>query len=369
LFKTDLLLAQLKSDDEALMIMSALGLTMNEWPFIKNNGGALNMLSSDLFINLLEKRVSAHPQLNKHWSFLRENLDFFYEHKGFLCTPINFSGLRLFKLPRGPLVFFARHNKACIQSLPQVAIVGARDACERGLQWTKRLAQSLARFNINIISGGALGVDREAHWGALLENKRTCIVSGLTCDLRDKTIIFNNKYNNYLALLYPFGPFFPQAKYMFVERNKYVAALSDALVVVQGREGSGTLHTAKFAESLKVPLYAIPGALDNTLSYVPNKLLEEKRAMALTNFEHLAHFLLDKAPNIKKKQPKAEEEPSEELVPELLKLIKNNGNALSMSQILDLSKKSFLAAQKELLEFELEGKIIKRGSQFVLTGR
>lgn len=175
-----------------------------------------------------------------------------------------------------------------------------------------------------------------------------------------------------IAIIHSFGPFFPQAKYMFVERNKFVAASCDALIVVQGREGSGTLHTVKFAEALNIPIYAIPGAIDNPLSYVPNLLLQRNRAKAIADFEQIAEALVTNGLKAPKKQRKVEEDvvahEAPEDLPELLRLIKNHGNSLSMSDILNLTGKEFLLAQKELLEFELSGRIIKRGSQFVLTG-
>jgi DNA protecting protein DprA len=368
LFNVDSLLAQIKNDDEALIIISALGNSLACWPFIKNMGGPLVALQSDLFINMLIKKVQKHPNLASHWAKIRNNLDNFYETQGFLCTPANANNknIKFFKLPEAPLVFFGRYNSELLHKGPHVAIVGARDACDRGLYWSKTLAQKLASDGINIISGGAHGIDREAHKGALDSGGLTCVISGFCCNFNTKPTLFGGAYDyRHVAIVHPFGPFFIQAKYMFVERNKYVAALADALIVVQGKEGSGTLHTVKFAESLQVPIYAVPGALDNPLSYVPNKLLQKQRAQALVDFEQISEALVTNAPKAPKK-PKKVEEPC---LPELLMLIKAHGNALSMNEILAFSGRDFSALQKELLVYELSGQIIKRGAQFVLTGR
>lgn len=374
MFNLDNLLADLKNEKEALVIISALGTSVADWSFIKNIGGPLKALQTDLFITMIKKRIQTHPNLAGHWTGLREKLDYFYTQHGFLCTPLDQNSVRLFRIPHAPLVFFGRFNPSCLESLDNVAIVGARDACKRGLNWSRSLAGHLAAKNINVVSGGAQGIDFEAHQGALSQGGVTCVVSGFTCNLRDKAHRWARiKDQDRMVIIYPFGPFFPQGKYMFVERNKYVAALSDALIVVQGREGSGTLHTVKFAEAQKIPIYAVPGALDNPLSFVPNQLLQSGRARAAANFEQIAQALMTNRSKAPKKQKKALDQTAaptlSEPLPEVLLLIKNHGNSLSMAEILALSGKSFLFMQKELLEFELAGRIIKQGTQFVLTGR
>ena len=374
MFSPDILLKQIKNDEEALVIISGLGCSIADWSFIKNIGGALKALESDLFLNMIKKRVESHPDLAQHWTGLGEKLDYFYAQQGFLCTPLDQKSSRLFKIPHAPLVFFGRFNPRCINNSVQVAVVGARDACEGGREWSRSLAAKLAARNINVISGGAVGIDREAHQGALKEGGTTCVVSGLACSLSDKARrLANTQDQDRMAIIYPFGPFFPQGKYMFVERNKYVVALSDALIVVQGREGSGTLHTVKFAEGQKIPIYAVPGALNNPLSYVPNLLLQSGRARAVADFEQIAQALMTNESKTPKKHKKAFDLTAtpmlSEPLPEVLLLIKNHGNSLSMSEILAFSGKSFLAMQKELLEYEIAGRIIKQGAQFVLTGR
>lgn len=374
MFNPDILLAQIKNNEEALIIISALGNYSGDWSFIKNIGGPLKVLKSDLFIDIIKNKIQTFPHLIQQWDGLREKLDYFYSQKGFLCTPLDKTNTRLFKIPNAPLVFFGRFNPSCMKKMTQVAVVGARDACENGLNWSRSLSSHLASRNINVISGGALGIDHAAHQGALNQHGTTCVVSGLACSLRDKAQNIAREYDHdRMAIIYPFGPFFPQAKYMFVERNKYVVALADALIVVQGREGSGTLHTVKFAETQKIPIYAVPGAVNNPLSYVPNMLLQNERARAIADFEQITQAIVTNGTKAPKKQKKATDLIANtvlsESLPELLLLIKNNGNSLSMPEILALSGKSFSAMQKELLEFELAGRIIKQGAQFVLTGR
>ena len=95
----------------------------------------------------------------------------------------------------------------------QVAVVGARDACKSGLSWSRNLAKDLAAKNINVISGGATGIDREAHQGALEQGGTTCVVSGLACNLGDKArMLANTQTHDRLSIIYPFGPFFPARK-------------------------------------------------------------------------------------------------------------------------------------------------------------
>lgn len=373
MFNPRQVLSQVKNDNEALLIISTLGSTTNDWPFIRHMGGPQKILCSDLFEKMLIKKAAAHPLLKTRFSSFRTIMDSFYAQNGYLCTPLGNPRSRLFTIPHAPLVFFGYLNPLLVDRPPSAAIVGSRDACERGCNWSKSLAAFFAQKGIHVVSGGARGIDRAAHEGVLESGGTTCQVSGLACNfIKPHSSFFSGYDPQSVALIHPFGPFFPQAKYMFVERNKFVAGLSDALIVVQGRKGSGTLHTVLFAEALNIPIYAIPGAIDYPLSYVPNLLLQKGKAKALIDFEQIAEALVTNGVKGPKKHKKAFDDGQRPLdikpLPELVMLIKNHGNSLSMSEILTMTGKGFLPAQKELLELELSGQIVKRGSQFVLTG-
>lgn len=348
----------IKNDDEALVILSAIGMNWADWPAIKKLGGAQSVLNSSFIDKLFLNNHRLAQDLDK----LRSNLDYFYEHGGFLLSPQSAPTSRLARVNKAPLVFWGRGQEQISKHQPMVAIVGARKADDEGLKESFKLAQVLANHGISVVSGGAIGVDSAAHQGAIAGGAYTVVVSGVACSW------LNNKQPAQLAklaldrhcVLYPYGPTTPQAKFMFVERNRYVSALADAVVIVQGQEGSGTLHSARFAASLNVPLFAIPGSRNKPLSLVPNQLIASKQANALVDFAQFAGAMMTKPGKAHK--PKAQ---SLAEMPAILALIKEH-QALTIGEISALSGRSFLALQQEMLEYEMEGLVLKRGPQFVL---
>lgn len=352
---------QLSTDEEALLALSATGFSMKDWPFISRMG-ALNLLSSEIM----------RPMLNRlrHLDF-RQRFDQFLKKSGFIISPLSYPSSRLFKCPESCLAFFGRFNPDLLNEAPAVSVVGSRRATSYGLMMAQRLSTHLAKNQVVVVSGGASGIDQAAHRAALLSSGRTIAISGTALDFSDNDPCAKllKDHPDRSLVIYPFGPFIPQQKYMFVERNRYVASMADALVVVEGQVGSGTLHTANFAKKLDIPLFAVPGSLDNPESFAPNHLLEVGAAKGIRDFSQFALSWVAKQANPSKRHKKVkdrESAPSD--LPELLKLIKKHEGALGFDDLLKLSGKSFAALQRELFDHELSGRLIKRGAQFVLAG-
>lgn len=349
----------IKSDEEALLLLSNLGFLMRDWPLIKRLGGPKKILHCELLSSLIEKE---HIDL----SLFREHFDEFLATDGFILSHIK-SHSRLFKCTKAPLALLGRFDQRLLDEPKAVAIVGSRNASILGRNTAKKLASFLAEKNFLIVSGGAMGIDLCAHEGAIEAGGKTLAISGVAIDLRslDKTAMFFRQHQN-TAILYPFGPFVPQGKFMFVERNRFVASTSDAVVVVEGQKGSGTLHTANFAKKLNVPLFAIPGALDNPKAFAPNSLLDAGDAKALVDYD-LFVARVAKEKKARKVKCLSVEKNLVEPLPKLLQVLKDHENSLSFDELLKITGKSFMELQKELFEFELLGQVTKRGAQFVLT--
>ncbi len=366
----DQILTSIENDEEAALILSYLGIKWADEPLIMKLGGFQKFLKSDLLLRKLEQKIASDSNA-KFLATLRESLDRFYKEKGFLLTP--HGSLGFWQIKNAPLVLFGHFNRAVLHEKNSVAIVGSRKAGGEALKWTRDLSSILAKCGLNIISGGANGVDFAAHEGAISAGGSTLIVSGVACSLSISDI---NGPLRALGLekhcvLFPYGPTTPQGKFMFVGRNQYVVALAKAVVVVQGDKASGTLHTARFAKELGVALFAIPGALSNPLSFAPNQLLEEGSARALVDFDQFAAALVTKSPKPLKSQAKVEKEElaimNREPLPPLLKLLKDKGKQASMDELIIWSGRSYLSIQQDMLRFEMDGLVYKRGSQFVLA--
>jgi len=165
----------------------------------------------------------------------------------------------------------------------RVAIVGARDADEYGRDMARRLARGLARAGVSIVSGGARGIDAEAHEGALEAGGHTVVVLGCGVDQptpRSQRILFERVLEAGGALLSEYEDGTPVRDFRLVERNRLVSGLADAVVVVRASRTSGALITAALARRQGRPLLAVPGEAGHPLSEGPLRLLREGARLA-----------------------------------------------------------------------------------------
>ena len=142
-----------------------------------------------------------------------------------------------------------------------VAIVGSRAATPYGLEFACRLARDLAELGVPVVSGLARGIDAAAHAGALDAGGETVAVlpSGLDTITPAHHAALARRIAARGALLTEIESGGPRFRGQFVERNRLIAALAAATVVVEAAEVSGALSTAAAARNLGRPLLAVPG--------------------------------------------------------------------------------------------------------------
>jgi DNA processing protein len=167
---------------------------------------------------------------------------------------------RLRGLADGPELLYLRGAPG--EPALSVAIVGARAASGHAMATARALAAEVARAGGVVLSGGAVGVDAAAHRGALGAGGRT--VSVLACGLDapyppQSRPLFDEICAGGGAIVSPFGPGTPPRRFHFVRRNRILAAMADAVVVVEAGLGSGALYTAQSARELGRVLGASPG--------------------------------------------------------------------------------------------------------------
>jgi DNA processing protein len=165
-----------------------------------------------------------------------------------------------------------------------VAIVGARSCSAYGAQVAHELARELAAAGIVVVSGLARGVDGEAHRGALDGGGSTVAVLGCGID-RDyprsnADLARRIAQDGLIVSEYP--PGVEPAPWRFPARNRIVAGLCRATVVVEARERSGALITADFALELGRDVFAVPGEITSGLSAGTNDLLRQGAAPLLS---------------------------------------------------------------------------------------
>jgi DNA processing protein len=170
---------------------------------------------------------------------------------------------RLERTATPPAVLQIAGNAELLCAPRTVALVGARAATAAGLARARALASALAERGSVILSGGAIGIDGAAHAGALEAGGGTVAV--LAGDLADpypsrNHWLFERMLRSGGALVCPFDEGTPIRRWSFLRRNAVLAALADAVVVVEARVRSGSLATARAARALGRVVVAAPGS-------------------------------------------------------------------------------------------------------------
>ena len=181
---------------------------------------------------------------------------------------------RLLAIHDPPAGVFVRGEGDMPQEEPTVAIVGARACSPYGASVARSLARELAAAGVIVVSGLARGVDGAAHRGAL-ETGTTLAVLGCGID-RDYPRAHASLAAEITAegwVVSEYAPGVEPAPWRFPARNRIVAGLSDATIVVEARERSGALITADLALDEGRDVLAVPGEITSQLSAGTNHLL------------------------------------------------------------------------------------------------
>jgi DNA processing protein len=158
-----------------------------------------------------------------------------------------------------------------------VAVIGSRRATPYGLRIARTLAGDLARAGVTIVAGLARGIDAAAHEAALAAAGRTLAVlgSGLLRPYPPEHIGLLERVAGAGAVLSEFPLHAPPASRHFPQRNRVIAALALAVVVVEATERSGALGTVRHALDLGRTVLAVPGPVDQETSRGTLRLLHE----------------------------------------------------------------------------------------------
>ena len=158
---------------------------------------------------------------------------------------------------------------------PAVAIVGARACSSYGGQVARLLGRELATAGVVVVSGLARGIDGEAHRGALETDGHTVAVLGCGID-RDYPAAhaqLARQIAERALVVSEYEPGVEPAPWRFPARNRIIAGLCLATIVVEARERSGALITADFALDEGREVFAVPGEITSSLSAGTNALL------------------------------------------------------------------------------------------------
>ena len=175
-----------------------------------------------------------------------------------------------------PGLFVRGKNGHDVLRRPTVAVVGARSCSPYGAQVARMLGRELAAAGLVVVSGLARGIDGEAHRGALEAGGTTIAVLGCGID-RDYPAAHRELAARIRAsglTLSEYAPGVEPAPWRFPARNRIIAGLSAATVVVEARDRSGALITADLALEEGREVFAVPGEITSALSSGTNDLLK-----------------------------------------------------------------------------------------------
>lgn len=174
----------------------------------------------------------------------------------------------LLEIPDPPPMLYYRGNIQSVENrqlAAAIAIVGTREPTDYGKRWTRKISAALAQKGLTIVSGLAEGIDAEAHRSCLEAGGQTLAVLGTGVDVvypqRNKQLYQQILSQGLILSEHPAGTQ-PERVY-FPRRNRVIAGLSRAVLVMEAPIKSGALITARLANDYCRDVYVLPGSLDN----------------------------------------------------------------------------------------------------------
>ncbi len=254
-----------------------------------------------------------------------------------------------------PVILFYKGN-ADLNMEKVLGIVGTRKATEYGKNICEELLEELKEYNFLMISGLAYGIDIAAHKACVKKNIPNVGVLGHGLDMiypyQNKEVAKKMIDNG--GLLSEFISNTQPDKQNFPKRNRIVAGIIDALILVETAVDGGAMITAAVANSYNRDVMAFPGDVKNKYSRGCNKLIKTNRAALVENADDVVEFLNW---NQKEKKPKPQRELFLELSVEekLIYNLLNERNEISIDEITSNLPLTPSALASNLLNLEFQG--------------
>lgn len=245
---------------------------------------AIDGVGSVLLKNLKDKSV--FEKANQELQFIQSN-----DIKAFYFQDEDYPE-RLKHCIDGPVVLFSSGN-IDLKKGKIISIVGTRQITSYGIEFCRKLIEDLAPLDPIIVSGFAYGVDIVAHQLAMENNLQTIgvVAHGLNQ-------IYPKPHKKYVAKMEQNGGFMTEFwsssnpdKENFVRRNRIVAGMTEATIVIESADRGGSLITANMANDYNRDVFAVPGRVTDKYSQGCNNLIKTQKANVLTNAADLIYIL------------------------------------------------------------------------------
>lgn len=257
--------------------------------WIRELGSAETWTSVGIRMEQAEKIANSIKQSNRHVDPMDGNDKGFFE----ITRYDSDYPMVLNQIAKPPWVLYAK-GRLELLARPIVAIVGTRLPTAYGRETTAKVAQELSDAGITVISGLAKGIDSRAHEAALRGAGSTIAVLPTpidTCYPPQNLSLYRSLGERGLLLSEtPLGTKLHPGQ--FHQRNRIIAGLACATIVVEGARKSGSMITAKFASQNDRELFAVPGPISSPMSEGPHALIQEEKARILTNIDDIFEQLL-----------------------------------------------------------------------------
>ena len=252
------------------------------------------------------------------------------------------------------------------------AIVGTRAASEYGKTLAFKIAKELSELGFNIVSGLAIGIDTQAHLGAL-EGGKTCLSAGKTIAVLGSAIDDNSIYpsqnlklvdkiiNSGGAVTSEYAPETKSEIWFFPERNRIIAGMSRGVLVVEAPEKSGALITARLALEQNREVFAIPGSLFSKNSLGTNNLIKSGAKLVSSVDDILEELNLT---DLKPKAMKTFENNLSKEEARILKIIEIE--PLHVDKICEITKMPMNQILSTISMLEIQGIIKNIGGKFTV---
>ena len=254
---------------------------------------ATELEKSGISQNLSQKIIDARKNINPTEEFHKlQNADIHIT-----TVQDKYFPKKLKNISSPPFLLYVRGNLEVLNK-PSVAIVGSRKISDYGKHALTSIVPDIARAHITIISGLALGTDAQAHRETLDAGGTTVAV--LAGGIDDATITPRSHFNLAKQILdtggaiiseYPIGT--QPTRGTFPTRNRIMAGLSDATIITEATQKSGTLITADHAYEFGRKLFALPGSIFANNSLGPNMLIRDKNAIPLLCSDDVLHLFVN----------------------------------------------------------------------------
>ena len=358
----------------ALVLQSIKGLGLSELLVLLEVCGSLeHILQADLqTLHRISKKASSLLARYQQYPDKNENDAYTVAERcaqaGVTLLPITddrYPAL-LKETARPPLLLFVRGDVELL-NLPQIAIVGSRNASRSGLDSAREFARALAAGGFVVTSGLALGIDAAAHSGALEQGKTIGVIGcGIDrCYPRRNESLYRQIEVSGGAVVSEFLPGTPPLAQNFPRRNRIISGMSTGVLVIEAALKSGSLITARQAMEENREVFAMPGSIHNPLARGCHQLIKQGATLVESTSDiveqlggALAHF-----------QSVANEgvaDCSVSLSDDEQRMLESIGyDPIDMDALVAVTGLSVVDINRHLLVLELAGLIENRAGSFV----